>query len=160
MTSDNLVGRGLEREQTDREEVERQLVRADRKLIDSAQTTISLDSRFDIAYEALLQIALAARVGEAPVVPVAPAQAGAQRCFFPTRQPDTDDPFLRRSGFSRTATIHVRLKPAPDLIGGRTYGTSRGEGQGQARAKGRKAVTGGSWFKGRGARQGGLHDLH
>ena len=60
VTLDNLVGRGLEREPTDRDEIARLLARADRKLEDSAHVVISLDSRFDIAYEALLQISLAA----------------------------------------------------------------------------------------------------
>jgi hypothetical protein len=60
MSLDNLVGRGLEKAQADREELTRFLDRIRRKLADSRQTNISLDSRFDVAFEALLQIALAA----------------------------------------------------------------------------------------------------
>ena len=60
MTLDNLVGRGLEKAQADSEELARYLGRVRRKLEDSRQTNISLDSRFDVAFEALLQIALAA----------------------------------------------------------------------------------------------------
>ena len=60
MSLDNLVGRGLEKAQADEEELSRYLGRIRRKLADSRQTNISLDSRFDVAFEALLQIALAA----------------------------------------------------------------------------------------------------
>jgi hypothetical protein len=60
MTLDNLVGRGLEKAAADREELSRYLERIARKLADSRQGSISLDSRFDLAFEALLQIALAA----------------------------------------------------------------------------------------------------
>jgi hypothetical protein len=60
MTLDNLVGRGLEKAQADREELTRYLGRIRRKLADSRQRSISLDSRFDVVFEALLQIALAA----------------------------------------------------------------------------------------------------
>lgn len=60
MTLDNLVGRGLEKAAADREELSRYLERIGRKLADSRQQSISLDSRFDLAFEALLQIALAA----------------------------------------------------------------------------------------------------
>jgi len=60
MTLDNLIGRGLEEAETDRQELARYLDRIRRKLADSRQTNISLDSRFDVAFEALLQIALAA----------------------------------------------------------------------------------------------------
>lgn len=60
MTLDNLVGRGLEKAAADRDELSRYLERIARKLADSRQGSISLDSRFDLAFEALLQIALAA----------------------------------------------------------------------------------------------------
>lgn len=60
MTLDNLVGRGLEKAEADREELTRYLDRIRRKLADSRQTNISLDSRLDVAFEALLQIAIAA----------------------------------------------------------------------------------------------------
>lgn len=60
MTLDNLIGRGLERAGSDTEELARYLERIRRKLQDSRQPTISLDSRFDVAFEAMLQIALAA----------------------------------------------------------------------------------------------------
>ena len=60
MTLDNLVGRGLEKAGTDKAEISRYLAKIRRKLEDSKKRSISLDSRFDIAFEALLQIALAA----------------------------------------------------------------------------------------------------
>jgi len=60
MTLDSLVGRGLEKAGSDSEELARYLERIRRKLQDSRQPNISLDSRFDVAFEALLQIALAA----------------------------------------------------------------------------------------------------
>lgn len=60
MTLDNLVGRGLEKADTDKGEISRYLAKIRRKLDDSKKRSISLDSRFDIAFEALLQIALAA----------------------------------------------------------------------------------------------------
>lgn len=60
MTLDNLVGRGLEKAESDSEELARYLGRVRRKLEDSRQKNISLDSRFDVAFEALLQVALAA----------------------------------------------------------------------------------------------------
>lgn len=51
MTLDNLIGRGLEKAQTDGEELGRYLERIQRKLSDSRQSSISLDSRFDVAFE-------------------------------------------------------------------------------------------------------------
>lgn len=60
MSLDKLVGRGLEREPTDRVEVGRFLAKIDRKLADSRSSAISLDSRFDLAWEAVLQIGLTA----------------------------------------------------------------------------------------------------
>jgi hypothetical protein len=60
MTLHNLLGKGLSREPTDEEEVRRFLIKVDTKLRDARITGISLDSRFDIAYEALLQIGLLA----------------------------------------------------------------------------------------------------
>lgn len=60
MTLANMVGRGLERAESGREEIARYLTKIRRKLADSRKDSISLDSRFDIAFEGLLQIALAA----------------------------------------------------------------------------------------------------
>jgi hypothetical protein len=60
MTLGSLVGRGLEQAAADREELARYLERIRRKLADSREARISLDSRFDLAFEALLQTALAA----------------------------------------------------------------------------------------------------
>ena len=60
MSLENLVGRGLEKAQADSAELTRYLGRIRRKLADSRQANISLDSRFDVAFEALLQTALAA----------------------------------------------------------------------------------------------------
>jgi len=60
MTLDSLVGKGLEREPSDAEELERFLSKIDTKLQDARISRVSLDSRFDIAYEAALQIGLVA----------------------------------------------------------------------------------------------------
>jgi hypothetical protein len=60
MTLDNMVGRGLERADTDNGEISRYLAKIRRRIADAKKTAISLDSRFDIAFEALLLIALAA----------------------------------------------------------------------------------------------------
>lgn len=60
MTLDKLVGRGLEKADADAQELARYLAKIRRKLADCRQGSISLDSRFDLAFEALLQIALAA----------------------------------------------------------------------------------------------------
>ena len=54
MSLANLVGHGLEREATDREEIGRFIAKIDRKLADSKARSISLDSRFDLAWEAAL----------------------------------------------------------------------------------------------------------
>ena len=60
MTLDNLVNRGLQREPTDAAEISRFLVKAGIKLVDSTSRSISLGSRFDLAYEAVLQLGLTA----------------------------------------------------------------------------------------------------
>jgi hypothetical protein len=60
MTLDNLIGKGLQREPATKEEIHRYLVKIATKLADAKSESISLDSRFDLAYEALLQIGLAA----------------------------------------------------------------------------------------------------
>jgi len=60
MTLDNMVGRGLERAASSRDEIARYLAKIRRKIADSRKDSISLDSRFGIAFEGLLQIALAA----------------------------------------------------------------------------------------------------
>ena len=60
MTLDNMLGRGLERAASGRNEITRYLTKIRRKIADSRKDSISLDSRFDIAFEALLQISLAA----------------------------------------------------------------------------------------------------
>ena len=60
MTLDNMVGRGLEKAGSDKREISRYLEKIRRKVEDSRNKTIHLDNRFDIAFEALLQIALAA----------------------------------------------------------------------------------------------------
>jgi hypothetical protein len=60
VTLENLVGRGLEREATDRAEIGRFLAKIERKLADSRASAISLDSRFDLAWEAALQVGLTA----------------------------------------------------------------------------------------------------
>ena len=60
MTLDNLVGKGLQREATNAAEISRFLSKIALKLADARNEQISLDTRFDIAYEAVLQIGLAA----------------------------------------------------------------------------------------------------
>lgn len=60
MTLENLIGKGLQREPTSAEEIRRFLAKISTKLTDAGKNSISLDSRFDLAYEALLQIGLAA----------------------------------------------------------------------------------------------------
>ena len=57
---ENLIGKGLQSEPSDKEEIQRLRRKIETKLADAANTQISLDSRFDIAYEALLQIGLTA----------------------------------------------------------------------------------------------------
>jgi hypothetical protein len=60
MSLENLVGRGLQREPASREELSRFLARIETKLADAQASVVSMESRFDIAYEALLQIGIAA----------------------------------------------------------------------------------------------------
>jgi len=60
MTLDNLVGRGLEQAPANKDEISRYLAKIRRKIADCKQKTLSLDTRFDTAFAALLQIALAA----------------------------------------------------------------------------------------------------
>ena len=60
MSLDNLVNRGLQREPTDAAEIARFLAKVGTKLADSTSRSISLDSRFDLAYEAILQLGLTA----------------------------------------------------------------------------------------------------
>jgi len=60
MTLDNLIGKGLLHEPTSATEIRRFLAKIAIKLNDARSEQISLDTRFDIAYEALLQIGLTA----------------------------------------------------------------------------------------------------
>lgn len=60
MALENLVGKGLQQEPGSPEELRRFLNKIAIKLADAQSETLSLDSRFDLAYEALLQIGLAA----------------------------------------------------------------------------------------------------
>lgn len=60
MTLDNLVGKGLEREPPSAEELQRLLRKANTRLQDAKSESISPESRFDLAYEGVLQLALAA----------------------------------------------------------------------------------------------------
>jgi hypothetical protein len=57
---ENLIGKGLQREATDADEIRRLHTKISTKLADAHNAQISLDSRFDLAYEALLQIGLVA----------------------------------------------------------------------------------------------------
>ena len=54
MTLDNMLGKGLEKAATDKGEIARYLTKIRRRVEDSKKSNISLDSRFDIGFEALL----------------------------------------------------------------------------------------------------------
>ena len=58
MSLDNLVGKGLEKAETDADEVARYLTMIESKLKDRKNSSISLVSRFDLAFESLLQAAV------------------------------------------------------------------------------------------------------
>ena len=60
MTLENLIGRGLVEEPEQPGEVDRLIARATTRLNDATTQSISAESRFDLAYEALLQLGLAA----------------------------------------------------------------------------------------------------
>ncbi|QOC23772.1 DNA-binding protein [Wenzhouxiangella sp. AB-CW3] len=60
MTLENLVGSTLHREQATDEEIDRLREKAAIRLDDAQNEQISRESRFDLAYEALLQFGLAA----------------------------------------------------------------------------------------------------
>lgn len=60
MTLENLIGRGLVEESEQPGEVERLISKATTRLQDAKNSTISAESRFDLAYESLLQLGLAA----------------------------------------------------------------------------------------------------
>lgn len=60
MALEHLIGKGLQRESSSTEEIRRFLSKIATKVNDAREQRISLDSRFDIAYEALLQIGLVA----------------------------------------------------------------------------------------------------
>ena len=60
MTLDNLVGKGLREEPTGPEEIQRLLHKASTRLNDATSEVISRESRFDLAYEAILQLAICA----------------------------------------------------------------------------------------------------
>lgn len=57
---ENLIGRGLQQEVADPAEITRLRRKIATKLSDALNDQISLESRFDLAYEALLQIGLVA----------------------------------------------------------------------------------------------------
>lgn len=60
MTLENILGKGLQQEPANAEEIQRFVAKIATKLTDAQNTQISLDSRFDLAYKALLQTDLAA----------------------------------------------------------------------------------------------------
>lgn len=60
MTLENLVGKGLQKETPTAREVQRLLAKSETRLADAANQTISRESRFDLAYEALLQMGICA----------------------------------------------------------------------------------------------------
>ena len=51
MTLENMLGKGLEKAATDREEIARYLTKIQRRIEDCGKNNISLDSRFDIGFE-------------------------------------------------------------------------------------------------------------
>ena len=60
MTLQNLLGVSLDSVRPNRETLARLLAAAERNLADAALTELSLENRFDAAYKAILQCALAA----------------------------------------------------------------------------------------------------
>ena len=60
MTLENLVGKGLRKETSHRDEIHRLIAKAQARLRDAASEAISRDSRFDLAYEGVLQLAIGA----------------------------------------------------------------------------------------------------
>ncbi len=60
VTLDNMLGRGLDKAGTSKEEMARYFAKIRRRIADSKNSSNSLDSRFDLAFEALLQTAVAA----------------------------------------------------------------------------------------------------
>jgi hypothetical protein len=60
MTLENLVGKGLESEPPSQEEIARLLRKARTRIRDARSEAISMESRFDLAYEGALQLALCA----------------------------------------------------------------------------------------------------
>ena len=60
MSLDNLVGKGLEKTATDADEVARYMEMIEAKLKDSKNSSNSFVSRFDLAFESLLQAAVLA----------------------------------------------------------------------------------------------------
>lgn len=60
MTLENLIGKGLESEPVDIAEITRLLEKITTKIADARVEAISCETRFDITYEALLQIGLTA----------------------------------------------------------------------------------------------------
>jgi uncharacterized protein (UPF0332 family) len=63
MTLENLLEIGrLKQHATDRDEIRRLLEAAHRNLVDAQVTAISLETRFDAAYKAIMQASLAALV--------------------------------------------------------------------------------------------------
>src|SRR5947207_1771930 len=99
MTLANLLGKGLEKAETDAAEVARYLEKIRRKLEDSKRAANHADTRFDIAFEALLQssargpsrarraIRSARYVGVALRVPADKARARCAGASFPPRPP-------------------------------------------------------------------------
>jgi hypothetical protein len=70
VTLENLIGKGLQREPASAEEIHRFLARITTKLADAQKDTISLDSRFDLAYAPTHRLA----EGMAEVMPCYAAQ--------------------------------------------------------------------------------------
>lgn len=60
MSLENLLGRSLERVAPDREGIARMLAAAERNLADAQLAGLSAENRFDAAYKAIMQSAMAA----------------------------------------------------------------------------------------------------
>ena len=60
MTLENLVGKGLEHETPVPTEIQRLLQKAGNRIKDARSEAITYDSRFDLVYEGILQLAICA----------------------------------------------------------------------------------------------------
>jgi len=108
VTLENLIGKGLQREPASAEEIHRFLARIATRLADAQKDTISLDSRFDLAYEALLQIGPSANQAETVVCPG----------FFEAFMPDlTSNQMTKNLDIDSYSACLTRTSGAPGCAG-------------------------------------------